>query len=151
MGRADMENLLNGFGEKVGISDLNFDENGYCCLFFDEIVCNMELDEEAELLFMYTSVGEVPAEGKEAFYEVLLEANYFYRQTAGATLGIDRDAGLVVLAYQISFAGLDYHQFEKTIENFVNVSESWINRIGGSFESPEGPESGDRPPMGIRV
>jgi hypothetical protein len=127
--REQMQVLLKDLGVTVGVPDLEFDENGYCVVYLDEIQINMELGEEDESLFFYTHVGEVPEDGRPEFYEMLLDANWFYKGTAGATLGIDKDSSVVSIIYRASTTELDTEKFQKIIENFANLSENWMSRI----------------------
>lgn len=153
MAAMGIQTLLSEFGKTVGIPDLCFDENGYCCLFFDDMVVNMELAEDGDHLFLYSNVGEIPEGNLPAFYEMLLEGNYFFRKTRGATLGIDRDANIVLLIYRRPTLNLELSDFEQLIENFVNVTESWTRNINGFEGSAADPAdgSGDDLMPGIRV
>ena len=124
-----MYDLLREFGQSVGLPDLAFDENDYCCLLLDDLVLNLELDEETEMLFVYAHVGKIPPEPTADFYAMLLEANYFYRQTAGGVLGIDKATGVIALACRQPYAGLTLIQFEKVIEDFANAADHWTQQI----------------------
>ena len=74
----------------MGLPGLSLDENNHCVLLFDDkVVLNMELNEEKELLIIYSYLGEVPFEGRENIFESLLESNLFWKDTQGATIGID--------------------------------------------------------------
>jgi len=119
--------LLASFGKTVGIDNLTHDE-GYCCLFFDEVVVNLE--ERDGILFLYTTVGQLPENGREKLYAALLNANCFYKGTQGATLGADEKAGIVMLSYQTVLSVLDDATFEKIVENFVNVADTWTTKVG---------------------
>ncbi len=139
--------ILKEFGKKVGLSELSLDENGYCCLSFDDVVLNIELDENSELLFVYSNLGDLPENSRESFYEMLLCANCLYRETQGGVLGVDKDASIVVYSYQIPVRALDELKFERIIENFVNMAEFWTEKIKGfgldkSFELSSVPEEG---------
>ena len=129
MSREKIETILNEFGKNVEISNMCFDENGYCCLSFDDIFLNLEIDEKAALLFMYSNLGEIPFANREGFYEKLLEANYLYLLTGGGIIGIDKASNRVVLAYQTPYMEVTYIKFEKIIENFIKIAEYWIDEI----------------------
>jgi len=141
--------VLSDFGKAVGIEELALDENGYCCLKFDDTVVNVEASAESGQLFLYTNLGEIPPEKREAFYEMLLEANFFYKLTAGGVIGIDKDANIVSLAYQTPCAGLESRRFEKMLENFISVAETWSQKLK---EFQAAPDSGGRSlPNGMRA
>ncbi|MFH0789735.1 MAG: type III secretion system chaperone [Pseudomonadota bacterium] len=133
-----MNFLLNDFGKSIGINELAFNENGYCCLMFDQVVVNIELIENSERFFLYTHLGEIPLEKREEFYSLLLEADFFNKETADGTLGIDRESNIVALTYQRPYTGLDQEKFEKILENYVNAAEHWTKKIQefpASFET----------------
>ncbi|MCG8568116.1 MAG: type III secretion system chaperone [Desulfobacterales bacterium] len=118
--------LLKQLGQVLDIQDLTATD-GYCCLFFDDIVINME--ERDNALFLYTHLGPIPSNDRKALYAKLLEANALFKATQGATLGIDEASNMILLSHQTPISNLDYPAFEKTVENFINVAEAWIERI----------------------
>jgi len=119
--------LITGFGKTVAIDDLKPDENGYVCLTFDGRAVNIE--ERDGVVYFYTVVGPLPADGKADLYARLLAANCFYRGTRGAVLGVDEKLGGVLLFYQTPVAALDRTRFETTLENFVNTAEGWSKQL----------------------
>ena len=126
----DMINpLFHDFGKTLGIDTLTLDENGCCCLLFDDIVVNFEATPESEQLFLYTRLGSIPDKDKEAFFAALLEGNYFYRTTGGATLGVDQKSNSVVMAYQTFYTHLDVRRFSQIVENFVNIASFWLKKL----------------------
>ncbi len=140
MNKEQINSLLNDFGKNLGIEDLSFDDNNYCCLFFDDFVINLELTNEGDILYFYANVGEIPSSGKENFYEMLLQANFLFSQTNGASLGISKQGNFVLLSYQIITSGLDLNKFTNIVENFVNTVELWSKKID-KFDL------GDTPPL----
>jgi len=157
MSRDQMERLLEDFGKLVEIPELKFDEDGYCCLFFDDIAINLELDEEENRLYIYSHIGRVPEENKRDFYEMLLKANYFCFETQGGTLGINDDAEVVMLTYHIPFSVLDLTQFETLFGKFADLAKKWKQKIKDFDKKEERQEKqikGDMPnglPTGIKV
>ena len=149
MERSPIDAILADFGASIGIPDLSFDENGFCCLFFDDVAVNLELDRAAGRLVAYANVGALPEKPDVEFQQMLLEANYFYRHTDGGTLGTDRESRLVVLAYQTPLVSLDLQRFNRLIENFVNMAERWATRIREFAPSAPASPAGETP--GMRV
>ena len=60
---------------------------------------------------------------------MLLEANFFCRDTNNATLGIDRASRAIVLYLSHPSASLDGTALEAVISRFTNTAESWKRRI----------------------
>jgi hypothetical protein len=129
MGKKEMEALVSDLGKEVGIPELELDEDGYCCLFFDDVVVNMEWDDENERLLLYTSVGDIPEDGREELFEKLLDANLFWKNTGGATLSIDNGEKRVVMTYELLLANVSFADFKTVLENFVNVAEAWMGQL----------------------
>jgi hypothetical protein len=122
--------LLESTGKSLGLPGLSLDENNHCVLLFDDkVVLNMELNEEKELLIIYSYLGEVPFEGRENIFESLLESNLFWKDTQGATIGIDRQTQTVVLAFPMELPLKRKEIFEDRLALFVELTESWIKKL----------------------
>jgi hypothetical protein len=128
--REYVNGLLQEIGKSLDLPGLVLDENDHCVLLFDDkVVLNMELDNDKELLIIYSYIGEVPFEGRETIFEALLESNLFWKDTQGATIGIDRQTQTVVLAFPIELPLKRKENFEERLALFVDITESWINRL----------------------
>lgn len=127
--KAVFDDLLKMLGAEVGIDALAADGNNSCSMSFDDIVVNMECMEESSTLFMYSAVGRVSEESKYVIMEELLDANCFFKGTQGASLGIDKASGIVMLQYQSPLATLEYCAFRKILNNFIAVSELYKRKI----------------------
>ena len=124
--------LIGEFGRTIGIENLALDEKGCCCLMFDDVMLNLELTPEPEQFFIYAELGDIPEHGRDEFYAQLLEANFFFRGTGGATLSLDRGANCVLLAYQMASHDLFLQRFSQILENFVNVAATWREKIASA-------------------
>lgn len=116
--------LLTDFGNVLGLEGLALDENGYCCLSFDDVVVNIESVGESSLLLLYSSLGALLADAGPAVCRSLLEANYFFHGTAGATIGLDGPTGGVALTRVVDAAGMEVLDWEAVIKAFVDAAES---------------------------
>ena len=143
--------LLTAFGQEIGIPDLAFDANGTCSLIFDDMVVNIEKNTEGEKIFLYSTVGTIPATDKEPFYKMLLEANAFFKGTGGGTLAIDEPSCAVLFLYQMSVKAMDNAAFSRTIENFINITEHWVNKLNGQHASQDSVGSDAPRHVGMRV
>ena len=122
--------LLRHIGEGLNLPDLCLDDNNHCILLFDEkIVLNMDFDEEGEKLVIYAYIGEIPLECREVIFEKALEGNFFWNETDGGTLGIDKQSQSLVLAKSFSLPLNDFNVFEDQLASFVEIVEKWISRI----------------------
>ena len=128
--KAHVNEVLKRIGDGQGLSDLCLDENNHCMLLFDEkIVLNMDLDEAGQLLVIYAYIGEVPIECRDAVYQKALEGNFFWNETEGSTLGLDKQSQSLVLARAFELPLTDMTAFEDRLGVFVEVVEKWMVRI----------------------
>ncbi|MDR2396944.1 MAG: type III secretion system chaperone [Puniceicoccales bacterium] len=125
-----VNDLLKRIGEGLSLPDLCLDENNHCILLFDEkIVLNIDFDEEGSKLVIYAYVGEIPLDCREIIFEKALEGNFFWNETDGGTLGIDRQSQSLVLAKAFDWPLKNIEIFEDELATFVEVIEKWISRI----------------------
>ena len=128
--KAHVNEVLKRIGDGQGLSDLCLDENNHCMLLFDEkIVLNMDLDEAGKLLVIYAYIGEVPIECRDAVYQKALEGNFFWNETEGSTLGLDKQSQSLVLARAFELPLTNLTAFEDRLGVFVEVVEKWMARI----------------------
>ncbi len=122
--------LLKHIGEGLNLSELRLDDSNHCILLFDEkIVLNIDLDEEGNKMVIYAYIGEIPLECREIIFEKALEGNFFWNETDGGTLGIDKQSQSLVLAKAFPLPLENFNAFEDQLATFVEVVEKWINRI----------------------
>lgn len=132
------EQLLNDLGLTMGLANLKFNEEGCARLVFDgKTSVNLESDAETGLLQIYTDLGPLPAEGREALYLSLLEGNLFGLGTQGATLAVDSANREVVLCRTLTANEQSASTFVAIIESFVNSAEQWRAQLDGSPTTPE--------------
>ncbi|MDR2769455.1 MAG: type III secretion system chaperone [Puniceicoccales bacterium] len=128
--RERVNDLLKRIGEGLSLPDLCLDENNHCILLFDEkIVLNIDFDEAGSKLVIYAYVGEIPLDCREIIFEKALEGNFFWNETDGGTLGIDRQSQSLVLAKAFDWPLKRIESFEDELATFVEVIEKWISRI----------------------
>ena len=124
--------LIAEIGSQMNLPSLRLDENGQCRLVFDEkTVVDVEQDEAAGRLHLYSVLGRLPHEGREALYEQLLEANLFGRDTGGAVLAVDLFEDEVLLARTLATERLDFTEFAQIMGSFVDYCEAWSQRLAG--------------------
>lgn len=121
--------LLSDFGNTIGIPDLKADSSGICMLAFDDIEIVIQHIQDGDMLLLYGYLGPIPPERQESLFEFLLSANSFFRDTGGSTIGIDKTTNAIGLHIAYPISSLDNQSFENLLENFVNMAESWIEKI----------------------
>ena len=122
--------ILSELGATMGMENLTFDENGGCILQFDETMNVLLLYEgNHEVLYLFSFVGEI-SEGKESVVmRHLLEANYRWEGSGGATLSLRQDEDNVVLTRRLVVSSLTRESLEQTLSEFVTALEKWMSYL----------------------
>lgn len=124
--------VLKEFGIKIGLPQICFDENHLCALSFDDIIVNLELSAKARMLTAYLWIALIEPERRAEVALAVADANFLFSGTHGATLGLNRTSGDLVLAAQLPDATLTLSVFEQTLENLVNIAEAWQQRFAAT-------------------
>lgn len=126
----NIDDILLELGKQMGLGSLKLDENRVCRLVFDSVlVVDIEATEGDQIVNLYATVCTTPAEGKDALYETLLEASLFGLGTGGASFGIDKERGELLLWRVLNMDKTDYQEFVNVLESFVNHLEVWKDKI----------------------
>jgi Tir chaperone protein (CesT). len=124
--------LLQELGQKLGLGPLALDDSGNCQLVFDgDLVVELQAPGDG-FISLVATVCPVPADGREALFTDLLEANLLGQGTGGATLALDTALDEVVLCQRLETAQLDNEGFEGALETFINHLEFWKGRTSSS-------------------
>jgi hypothetical protein len=94
----------------MGVETLALDEEGAVTLVSDMVEILIEADEDSDSVFISALLASAPPMGATDILEQMLRANVLTQQTAGATLGMDRDLNVVVLSLRLSGAELRAHE-----------------------------------------
>jgi len=125
--RSMLQEWLGELGRDVGIPDIGLDENNYCAVILDGyIVVSLHFEEDTGELIFYTHLCALPHQNRESIYAMLLEGNYFWRETGGATLSIDREGNTVLLAYATPVAVMNSKGFRKSLGYFADTCGRWL-------------------------
>ena len=129
MNDSNAASVLREFGETIGIPQLGLNDDRLCTLSFDDVIANLELSDDGTILTCYLWIAEVGAERRAEIALALADANYLFAGTHGATLGMNRSSGDLVLCAQFQDATLTRKSFEQSLENLVNLAQSWQQRV----------------------
>lgn len=135
--------LIASFGRTVGIDDLATDDSGGCTLGFDDLGVKLVHMKAANQLLVYSPVGSLGPQGREAVLVDLMAANLLFAGTQGATLGYDAETGMVLLALAVDVNVCDEGRFGRLMENFLRVARHWQQRLDAG---PAAPAAAAAPP-----
>ena len=124
----ELENLMSAFAEKLGIEGIEVKE-GICSMTIDDIPMDFTESPGGEAVIGVAVIGEPPPDKREAFYEMLLQANTQLYGTQGIALGESPDTGEIILIGGLPFKGLELQEFCKDLDEFVSKAEEWRETV----------------------
>lgn len=125
-----LQDFLDDLGESIKMPNLRIDQDGYCCLAFDEkLNVHMQVNRKTSNLIFFAEIGTVHECDKLQAYTALLEANSKLSSLSGATLGFDKSKDMVTLAYQEPMKNFDSVSFQGFLKTFVELAEAWMAKL----------------------
>ena len=127
-----MENIaqtLKELGEKIGF-EIALDDNGTCTLELED-GRPILLQERANLdeLDFVAILGDVPDAARAEVFTDLLAANFYWKETLGATLSWNVDLQQVVLIYPLPLANATPSTLETIFSKFLELQSAWKDRL----------------------
>ena len=120
----DYKELMTAFAEKIGIEELPIADDA-TSLEIDDMQVEVIHDETADGVLLGGIIGEPPPDGQGLFNSMLLQANFLFQGTGGATLGQNPETKEYALMRSFSLKDLDAATFSEALGNFVNELERW--------------------------
>ena len=124
----ELNELMSAFAETLGIDGIEV-KDGVCSMTIDDIPLEFTESPGGEAVVGAAVIGEPPPDKREAFYEMLLQANTQLYGTQGIALGISPDTGEVILIGGLPFKGLELKEFCKGLDEFINKAEEWRETV----------------------
>lgn len=135
-----LSELLTVVGTDLGL-ELRPDEEGQCCLHFDDdFDVLLDYDFSSQWLQMHTLVGYLGNENREQVCSALLEANLFWMETEGASLGLAAGDGSIFLSDKRPIDVLEAVEFQTWLETFVGTARKYQAILNALDPSPSGEE-----------
>ena len=119
----DIKELADGLAAKFNIDGLAV-EDGELALEIDGMPILLAEDRIVAIV-MTGYVGEPPAEGGEAFANLMLEATMGFMDTKSLALARNSETGSYALVERIALDGLTVDAFSESLSEFVNKLEAW--------------------------
>ena len=125
----EIESTLKDIGAKNGL-EIAFDENGACTLELSDgrVLLLQERAGLNELDFVAT-LGPVPEDVRASVFTELLAANFYWKETFGATLSWNADLEEVVLIYPLPLADATSESVETVFMQFIDLQAAWAARL----------------------
>ena len=109
---------------KLEVPDLN---EATAVVTIDDVDILLEWDGRSggDDLVVFAEIGIVPEECESNAYRAFLEGNLFWSGTGDATIGVNSDSRMAVVAYKTGLSGLTGEALSHLVAGFVNVVETW--------------------------
>jgi hypothetical protein len=141
MSETVFRNLIDALSDKVGVK-LEMQDENYVFVDFDDLPVMFEYIDESKQILLAVSVAQVPDEGRETFYAELLQGQYLFHKTGGATLALDPDARFVSLQILREMQNLTPPDFIALVDEFLRAADFWVKFCGdaGTKRTVAGPQ-----------
>ena len=124
----ELKELMSAFAERLGIEGIEV-KDGICSMTIDDIPMEFTESPGGEAVIGVAVIGEPPPDKREAFYEMLLQANTQLYGTQGIALSRLPDTGEIGLIGGLPFKGLELKEFCKSLDEFINKAEEWRETV----------------------
>jgi len=122
--------LLRHFAERVGLTPVElFLERQEIIIDGLAISLSYEELEDSRNILCFSLLGQPHESAVKATYIELLEANSFWMETGGATIGMQRNSGEIIMCSKISLDNLNATSFSKFVDNFSDIAHYWKKMI----------------------
>ena len=137
-----IEELIQEFNRAAGLEEVPA-ADGVWKFSADGAVFGVSADEAGEKVYLF---GEIPSpvpDKEDAFRKTMLEANYFFNGTGGATFSINPETGAYTLIAAERLDRLAPESFFAFVEKFVNTLATWKAIALSAEASPTSSDSGE--------
>ncbi len=120
-----IENFIAALGEKIGSQAVTRDNECQFTAEMQDFLLMIHVLESSRQLLLSTCVAEIPAAGREKLYLALLQGQYFFQMTSGASLAVDNEEKFITLQIVLSLDSLTADSFLHVAERFMHTAEYW--------------------------
>lgn len=117
------EILLENFAKKIGIKDINFNENRLCSFAIDDLYYLSLSDANDECMMIYGICGKFPTDQPNFALE-LLNANLWFAENGGPYLCYEAGSQSLLLALRFPLDDSSPEKLENAIEAMVKSMEN---------------------------
>ncbi len=125
--------LILSFGQQLGASGIEADDQGYLAIQFDDQVIHVQYDEQFDEVVIFSRLGTMESHRQNELSLMLLNANLFWQGSRRATLSAEAVSGTVFLADRRTLDFLNHNTLNDWIEQFLETArywQSWLDNSG---------------------
>ena len=124
------ELFIKQLAEKSGLQSLSFNDEGVASFKFDiKYTTHLERSTNDKTVTAYAKIGSLPSLEREKCLIMLLEANLFSPDAAGATFSLDPDTQEIYFYKTFELENLDIDNFFLDLEKFLEAQRLWTIKI----------------------
>lgn len=146
MDRDQVAALIAQLGGEIGIPSLALDADGSCTLFIDDGGVIVSLGHNTVTGSIDLMVCLDAVEPAAVPLNLLLQANFAWRGSRGATFAIEPASGALVLQRRVTAA--DGAELRQALEELIDAAEAWSKRLASDVAPAAQAEPAT---MGIRA
>ena len=120
----DYNELIDGFATKFGVEEITI-KDGITAVNFDDMKVEIVHNDVDRSVLFYGVIGQGPTDDIPKYNAFLLQANFLFQGTGGATLSQNPRTKEYVLVRAYPLEYLDIDAFIAALETFVNGLERW--------------------------
>lgn len=120
--------IIKKFGKKIGIDIAPSDEGVYM-FEVDQMLVAFHVIPELDTIVLTGDIGEPPPEKLENLYKTMLQAQYLFQNTYGATISLNPETNRFMLCKALSCKILDDDSFFGETEQFINTLDVWVKLV----------------------
>ncbi len=124
----EINDILKSFSEKIGMEIVPSDDGVYM-FDVDGIIVTFHVLQEIDTIVLTGDIGEPPPERLENLYKTMLEAQYLFKSTFGATISLNSENNHFYLCKALPQKILDGDSLYAEAEQFVNTLEVWAKLV----------------------
>lgn len=130
MSRENLDTQLQRLAQAHGLAGLQLDADGYCLVRIDgKLDLSLQFDDDSQSLVLTARCGPLPANGRERVLQALLDANYHWAGSGGATLSTNSREGAVYLQFREPTAQLESDRIADLLQAVILNAEFWGARL----------------------
>jgi hypothetical protein len=127
------QGIMDYINASIGGDGLTLDENGVASLAIDnDIICLFCVLEAERELVTTLYLGRVDKSDTDLLYEMMC-GNYMGSYTAGGTIGIDAEEGLVALHQHFPLPVEEPDWIEEPLSALIGAARYWRDKIGATL------------------
>ena len=152
-----LRDFVSQLGRVSGLPGLGLNESGHAAVSFNRAV-TIHFQARSEDILFYAGLGDLPEDAQLEAACHLLQANFLWKETNGATLSLTLEGEIVLSQILVPDGEIDFPAFQERFAAFARTAAHWRERVLSlseprASEEPADPAEGDgtMPSFAMRI